>query len=65
MKIHFALNSVVKGVIVTLLSSVFFVVLNNLVVNKPKQHQYSAFTIYAPATPPPIFDQWLSKKNKE
>ena len=61
MKIHFAL----QGVIITLLSAVFFVVLSNLVVNKPLQDQYSAFTIYAPATPPPMFDQWLSKKDKE
>ena len=65
MKIHFELNFVLKGVIFTLLSAVFFVVLGNLVVNKPHQYQYSAFTIYAPATPPPLFDQWLSKKNKE
>jgi len=61
MKIHFAL----PGVIIALLSAVFLVVLSNLVVNKPQEHRYSAFTIYAPATPPPIFDQWLSKKNKE
>ncbi|OUR87881.1 hypothetical protein A9Q81_25420 [Gammaproteobacteria bacterium 42_54_T18] len=61
MKIHFAL----QGVIISLLSAVFFVVLSNIVVNKPHQDQYSAFTIYAPATPPPMFDQWLSNKDKE
>ncbi len=61
MKIHFAL----QGVIITLLSAVFLVVLSNVAVNKPHQDQYSAFTIYAPATPPPMFDRWLTNKDKE